>query len=90
MAHFAKMDENNNVIEVIVLNNAVIDDLPFPESEPIGIEFLTDWSGGYTHWLQTSYNSNFRGRFAGIGLIYNPTLDVFENAPEQSQTDSIL
>ena len=90
MAHFAKMDENNNVIEVIVLNNAVIDDLPFPESEPIGIEFLTDWSGGYTHWLQTSYNNSFRGRYAGIGLIYNPTLDVFENAPEQSQTDSIL
>jgi hypothetical protein len=77
MAHFAKMDDSNIVLEVVVLNNSVVNDLPFPESEPVGIEFLTGWSGGYTHWLQTSYNNNFRGTYAGIGFLYDPVNDVF-------------
>jgi hypothetical protein len=77
MAHFAKLDDSNIVLEVIVLNNAVIDNLPFPESEPVGIEFLIEWSGGYTHWLQTSYNATFRKNYAGIGFTYDPTLDAF-------------
>jgi hypothetical protein len=77
MAHFAKLDNNNIVLEVDVLNNEVIDNLPFPESEPIGIEFLTEWSGGYTHWLQTSYNGNFRKNYAGIGFTYDPIRDAF-------------
>ena len=51
--------------------------MPFPESEPIGINFLTEWSGGYTNWKQTSYNNNFRKRYAGIGYTYNETLDAF-------------
>jgi hypothetical protein len=77
MAHFAKLDGNNIVLEVNVLNNEVIDNLPFPESEPIGIEFLTEWSGGYTDWLQTSYNGNFRKNYAGVGFIYDPIRDAF-------------
>jgi hypothetical protein len=77
MAHFAKLDGNNIVLEVNVLNNEVIDNLPFPESEPIGIEFLTEWSGGYTDWLQTSYNGNFRKNYAGIGFTYDPIRDAF-------------
>jgi hypothetical protein len=77
MAHFAKLDDINIVMEVIVVNNAVIDDLPFPESEPVGIEFLTEWSGGYTHWLQTSYNGSFRVNYAGTDYLYNPILDAF-------------
>jgi hypothetical protein len=77
MAHFAKLDDSNIVLEVNVLDNEVIDNLPFPESEPIGIEFLTEWSGGYTNWLQTSYNNNFRGNYAGIGSTYDPIRDAF-------------
>jgi hypothetical protein len=77
MAHFTKLDDSNTVLEVIVVNNTVIDDLPFPESEPAGIAFLTEWSGGYTHWLQTSYNSNFRKNYAAPGFTYNQTLDGF-------------
>jgi hypothetical protein len=77
MAHFAKLNDSNIVIEVIVLSNEVIDNLPFPQSEPIGIEFLTDWSGGYTHWLQTSYNGSFRVNFAGTDDLYDPIRDAF-------------
>ena len=77
MAHFAKLNENNTVLEINVVDNSTILDLPFPESEPIGIEFLTAWSGGYTLWKQTSYNNNFRVRYAGIGYTYDSIRDAF-------------
>ncbi len=77
MAHFAKLDENNIVLQVNVVGNSTINDLPYPESEPVGIEFLTQWSGGYTNWKQTSYNNNFRIRYASIGYTYDKDLDAF-------------
>jgi hypothetical protein len=77
MAHFAKLDENNIVLEVIVVANAAIDDLPFPDSEPIGVEFCQSLLGQHTNWKQTSYNNNFRVRYAGIGFTYDPALDAF-------------
>jgi hypothetical protein len=77
MANFAKLDDQNIVIDVNAVANAVIDDLPFPESEPVGIAFLTEWSSGYTNWKQTSYNGNFRKNLAGIGYTYDSTLDAF-------------
>ena len=77
MAHFARIDETNIVQEVIVVNNSDIDNLPFPDSEPVGQAFIA--SVGYEGtWLQTSYNNNFRGTYAGIGYYYDPTLNVFE------------
>ena len=77
MAHFAKLNDQNVVIDVNVVNNETINNLPFPESEPVGVAFLTDWSGGYTDWKQTSYNGNFRKNYAGIGYTYDPVLDAF-------------
>ena len=77
MANFTKLDNSDIVIEVIAVNNDTIDNLPFPESEPIGIAFLTEWSGGYTNWKQTSYNANFRINYAGVGYSYNANLDAF-------------
>jgi hypothetical protein len=77
MAHFAKLDENNIVLEVVVLNNAVVQDLSFPESEPLGVAFLHSLYGNNAVWKQTSYNNNFRGHYAGIGYIYDPVNDVF-------------
>jgi hypothetical protein len=79
MAHFAKLDENNNVIDVNVVDNSDVNDLPFPESEPVGIEFLTNWSGGYSNWKQTSYNANFRTNYAAVGGVYDSENDVFIN-----------
>jgi len=77
MGHFAKLDDQNVVIEVNVVNNETLNNLPFPESEPVGIAFLTDWSGGYTNWKQTSYNANFRKNYAGVGFTYDAVLDAF-------------
>lgn len=76
MAHFAKLDENNVVLSVNVVNNEVIDNLSFPESEPIGVQFLTDLYG-YPLWKQTSYSAGFRKNYAGIGFVYDSTLDAF-------------
>jgi len=77
MAYFAKLDDNNIVLEVLALSNDVIGNLPFPESEPVGVAFLTEWSGGYTNWKQTSYNASFRKNYAGIGFTYSAELDAF-------------
>jgi hypothetical protein len=77
MGHFAKLDDASTVMEVIVVNNETLNNLPFPESEPVGVVFLTDWSGGYTNWKQTSYNANFRKNYAGIGYTYDAVLDAF-------------
>lgn len=69
MAHFAKV-ENGVVQEVNVVNNDVLANTDFPESEPIGQAFIA--SLGITgEWLQTSYHANFRGKYAGIGDIWD-------------------
>lgn len=77
MAHFAKLNEDGLVLEVHALNNEVVNNLPFPESEPVGVQFYIEWSGGYSNWKQTSYNNNFRKRYAGIGYTYDAGLDAF-------------
>jgi hypothetical protein len=74
MAHFAKLDENNKVIEVNVVNNEVLNPI---NEEASGIAFLTEWSGGYTNWKQTSYNGSTRKQYAGIGFTYDAINDVF-------------
>jgi hypothetical protein len=76
MAHFAKINEQNIVVEVLVIGNQQVDDLPFPDSEPIGQAFIASCNIA-GEWLQTSYNGNFRGKFAGIGSYYNAELDEF-------------
>jgi len=77
MAHFAKLDENNVVVEVVVIDNNAVNNLPFPDSEPIGVAFCQSLYGADTVWKQTSYNGTFRKRYAGEGLIYNSEVDAF-------------
>jgi hypothetical protein len=78
MSHFAQIDENNIVTQVIVVEQDVID---------------TGLFGDPSKWIQTSYNTRqnvhynsdglpsgkppFRGNFAGIGYIYDTENDVF-------------
>lgn len=76
MAHFAQMN-GNTVGQVIVVNNEVLENKPFPESEPIGVAFCKSLYGEDTQWLQTSYNGNFRGRYAGAGMTYDAFKDEF-------------
>jgi hypothetical protein len=77
MAHFAQIDENNIVLQVLVVSNSDINDLPFPDSEPVGCQFLQTLFGPNTEWKQTSYNSNFRKNYAGIGYVYDSALNAF-------------
>lgn len=77
MAHFAKLDDNNVVIDINVVHNNELFDENGNESESKGIAFLIDWSGGYTNWKQTSYNGNFRKNYAGIGYTYRADIDAF-------------
>ena len=68
MSHFAKLDENNMVVWVVVGDN----------NDPNGDEghqALVDVHGG--RWVQTSYNANFRGKYAGYGDYYDEVNDVF-------------
>jgi hypothetical protein len=77
MAHFAQLDDQNNVIDVVAVSNSNINDLPFPESEQVGIDFLNLIFGEGSVWKQTSYNANFRKNYAAIGGRYDPALDAF-------------
>jgi hypothetical protein len=77
MAHFAKLDENNVVLEVHVVHNNELLDENGVEQEQRGIDFLINWSNGYLAWKQTSYNGTFRKHYAGIGYTYRPDLDAF-------------
>ena len=77
MAHFAKLDENNIVLEVhSVHNNELLDENGI-EQEQQGINFLISWSGGHLYWKQTSYNGNIRKNYAAIGYIYRQDIDAF-------------
>ena len=75
MAHFAKLDENNIVTQVIVVDNKDTADANGVEKEHIGAAFCERLLGGT--WKQTSYNANFRKHYAGIGYKYDAQLDAF-------------
>jgi hypothetical protein len=76
MAHFAQLDENNTVIQVIVVSNneLLIDGV---ESEDKGILFCKSLFGNDTKWVQTSYNATFRKNYCGVGFTYDPVFDHF-------------
>lgn len=75
MAHFAQVTDNK-VFAVIVIANDDCDNLPFPESEPVGQAYILSL-GIEGEWLQTSYNGNFRGTYAGIEYTYNALLGEY-------------
>jgi hypothetical protein len=82
MAHFALV-ESGYVVQVIAVNNETLEDLPFPESEPVGQAFIASL-GLSGDWVETSYNNNFRSVYAGIGYAWDgtnfiaPELEVVE------------
>jgi len=79
MAHFAQINEQNIVEQVLVVSN---------DLEHRGAEFLAvDLNLGGT-WIQTSYNANFRKNFAGIGYAYDPDLDAF--IPPKCHDEALL
>jgi hypothetical protein len=71
MAHYAFLDDNNIVTEVIVGRN-----------EDEVVDGISDWEAHYTEvrgqrCIRTSYNNNIRGTYAGIGFLYNEEEDIF-------------
>ena len=76
MAHFAQLDENNLVTQVIVVANEELL-LDGVENETKGIMFCKSLLGDDTRWVQTSYNGNIRKNYAGIGYTYDPVADHF-------------
>ena len=75
MAHFAEIDSNNKVLRVLVVDNS---------QEHRGQDFLANDCSLGGIWIQTSYNANFRGKFAGPGDVYDPVNDVFTTPEEES------
>ena len=75
MAHFAQIDENNVVQQVIVVHNNELLDENNVEQESKGIEFCQSLLGG--NWVQTSYHSSFRKNYAGTGYTYDTVRDAF-------------
>jgi hypothetical protein len=77
MAHYAQLDDQNTVINVLVVANSQITNPQGQEDEKLGIGFLRQLFGHDTSWAQTSYNGNFRKNYAGIGYTYDATRDAF-------------
>ncbi len=86
MAHYAKLDENNVVIQVIVVDNKDTADASGVEKEYIGAAYCERLLGGT--WKQTSYNGNFRKNYAGLGYTYDAARDAF--IPPRPSDDATL
>ena len=79
MAHFAELDSNNEVIQVVVISNDDIDANggDYSSQAETYVSNLIPHSENGVAWKQTSYNGNQRKQYAGIGLTYDATKDKF-------------
>ena len=75
MAHYAQLDANNVVTQVVVIDNRDTADANGVEKEHIGAAFCERLFGGT--WKQTSYNGKIRKNYAGIGYTYRSDIDAF-------------
>ena len=81
MAHFAELNNENIVLQVIVISNDVTHDEDGVEQEELGIAFCKSLYGEDTKWVQTSYNANFRDVYAMPRDLYDVTNDKFVRTP---------
>lgn len=83
MAHFALLNDENIVQQVIVISNDVCGEptLTFPDTDAAGRAFIANTLKLGGVWKQTSYNNNFRGTYAGIGYTYDAVNDIFTAPP---------
>ena len=79
MAHFAELNNSNEVLRVVVISNDDVDanggDYS-TEAETFVASIVPHSSGG-NQWKQTSYNGNSRKQYAGIGFTYNASKNKF-------------
>ncbi len=85
MAHFAQVT-NGIVQRVIVVSNDDCGGGDFPASESIGQVFIASL-GLAGEWKQTSYSGSFRSKYAGIGDLYDPALDIFTSPPVEDASE---
>jgi hypothetical protein len=83
MAHYAFLDDSNIVTEVIV---------GIDETELIEGKSPEDWYGEFRgqRCVRTSYNSNIRYNYAGIGYTYDPIDDAFIAPMPECGHDELL
>jgi hypothetical protein len=82
MAHFAELDADNRVLRVVVVSNQDIRDRLGREREALGVAFCRSLFGAETRWVQTSYNASSRGKFAGVGDVYDAAQNKFISPDE--------
>jgi len=80
MAHYAELNENNEVIYVAYMDNEIITDENGNEIEQLGLDHLHTHHGADRKWVRTSYRGNFRNKYAGLGDTYREDLDMFISA----------
>jgi hypothetical protein len=80
MAHFAQLNENNEVLQIIVIANEELLNEAGVEEEIRGIEWCHRAYGQDTKWVQTSYNANKRKNYACVGGVYDAARDAFIGA----------
>lgn len=84
MAHYAELNENNKVVYVVYIDNRIITDENGNEIEQLGIDHLLHHHGSNRKWIRTSYNNNFRNKYATIGDTYREDLDIFISPQPES------
>ena len=77
MAHFAEINQENQVLRIIVVGNSDCMNEQGQESEGVGVVFCKSLFGDHTNWKQTSYNNTFRKNYADIGYFYDEMRDAF-------------
>lgn len=87
MAHFAKIDDDGNVLDLLPVDNKFLDGLDYPDADEVGNNFLNS-CGFFGNWIQTSYNSAFRKNCAVVGGKYDKEKDAFYN-PEKPSDECV-
>jgi hypothetical protein len=77
MAHFARIDENWIVEEVIVVSNNALLNQHGIECDWLGEQFCQQLYGAHTKWIQTSYNGKKYKNFAGVKYSFDPHRHAF-------------
>ena len=78
---FAHIPNGGIIDQVVVISDAAVNDLPFPDSEPLGQAFLNALYANTDLWLETSPTGAYRGQYACIGGTYDAVVDEFISPP---------
>jgi hypothetical protein len=89
MASFAQLDETNIVLQVISISDEVCGEptLGFPDTCAAGRAFIANTLKLGGVWKQTSFSASFRGKYANIGDLYDPALDIFTSPPVEDASE---